>query len=146
MIHRTEIPVRYAETDAMGVVYHANYLIWFEVARTEFLEALGQPYASFEEKGIMSPVLHAECDYGMSLRYGDTAIVYTKVTSVTGVKTVFEYEVYKQGQSPETDKPCCSGKTLHCLVRKEDFKPISMKKEAPELLATYLSVLEEPSA
>lgn len=142
MIHKTEIPVRYAETDAMGVVYHANYLIWFEVARTGFLEALGYPYASFEDSNIMSPVLHVECDYGASLRYGDTAIVYTKITQVSGVKTTFEYEIYSQNQSFGIDKPCCSGKTIHCLVKKEDFKPVSMKKVAPELYASYLFVLE----
>lgn len=142
MILKTEIPVRYAETDAMGVVYHANYLIWFEVARTEFLEAIRQPYVTFERKGVMSPVLHAECDYGTPLRYGDTAFVYTKITEVSGVRTVFEYEIYSHEQNPETDKPCCSGKTIHCLVRKSDFKPLSMKKAAPDLYQAYLSVLE----
>ena len=59
----TEIEVRYAETDGMGVVYHANYLVWFDVARTEFLQELGFPYDKIEEQGYMAPVLEAHVNY-----------------------------------------------------------------------------------
>ncbi|MGI6105045.1 MAG: acyl-CoA thioesterase [Raoultibacter sp.] len=142
MISRTSIEVRYAETDQMGVVYHANYLIWFEVSRTNFLKELGYPYKSFEEHGLLSPVLHVEIDYGTPLHYGDTIDVYTKVIETGSVKTVYAYEVYRSDQIPFQDKPCCTGKTTHCLVRKEDFKPVSMKRVAPELMRAYAEVIE----
>ena len=73
----TAIPVRYAETDKMAVVYHANYLLYFEDARTRFLEELGYPYARIEQAGYMSPVVSFEVRYGEPLRYGDVAIVRT---------------------------------------------------------------------
>ena len=69
MVVETEIPVRYAETDAMGVVYHANYLLYFEVARTDFLEKIGYPYARIESEGLMSPVVDVHLKYGSPLRY-----------------------------------------------------------------------------
>ena len=72
----TAIPVRYAETDKMAVVYHANYLLYFEDARTRFLEELGYPYARIEQAGYMSPVVSFEVRYGEPLRYGDVAIVF----------------------------------------------------------------------
>lgn len=142
MISESKIAVRYAETDAMGVVYHANYLVWFEIARTEFLQKLGFPYAALEEKGIMAPVLHMECDYGMPLHYDETAIIRTKVIEVTGVKTIFAYEVYRDDQTPGIDKPCCTGSSTHCLVYKDSFRPLSMKKITPDLYEAYLSARE----
>ena len=84
----TEIKVRYSETDAMGVVYHANYLLYLEVARTEFLEKLGFPYKSMEDAGFMSPVLSCNLQYGQSFGYGDTVVVYTSVSKVTAVKSI----------------------------------------------------------
>ena len=141
MIVDSKIVVRYAETDQMGVVYHANYLVWFEVGRTEFLEAINQPYFEFEKRGLMSPVLNAEITYGKPLHYGETAIVRTRLTEVTSVKSTFSYEIFHEGQSFD-EAPCCSGFTRHCFVRKEDFKPVSSKKVAPELYEAYLKVVE----
>ncbi|MCL1798463.1 MAG: acyl-CoA thioesterase [Eggerthellaceae bacterium] len=142
MVIESTVKVRYAETDKMGVVYHANYLVWFEIGRTDFLEALGLPYHLFEEKGLMSPVVHAECDYATPLRYGETAVVRTRLVEATGAKSVFGYEVYRAGQDAETEHPCCSGRTVHCFVREGEFKPLSMKKAAPELYEAYCKVLE----
>ena len=78
----TPITIRYAETDMMGIVYHANYLLYFEDARTRFLEAIGFPYDHIEQAGYLSPVTHFECDYGAPLRYGDTAVVRTRVDRI----------------------------------------------------------------
>ena len=73
----------------MGVVYHANYLLYFEDARTAFLEAIGYPYARIEEAGFMSPVTHMECDYREPLRYGEGSVVRTRVVSSRPTKTVY---------------------------------------------------------
>ena len=112
----TPITIRYAETDMMGIVYHANYLLYFEDARTRFLEAIGFPYDHIEQAGYLSPVTHFECDYGAPLRYGDTAVVRTRVVSSRPTKTVYAYEVFREGQDLDVEKPCCTGRSTHCLV------------------------------
>lgn len=142
MISESKIVVRYAETDKMGVVYHANYLVWFEIGRTDFLDMLGYPYKEFEDRGILSPVLQVECKYGTPLRYGESALVQTKLLEVSAVKSAFSYEIFRYTEDKLDEKPCCTGLTRHCLVEEGSFKPLSMKKHAPELYSAYLSVLE----
>lgn len=139
---RSTIQVRYAETDMMGIVYHANYLLYFEDARTAFLEAIGCPYKELEDAGLMSPVIHFECSYGTPLTYGDTAIVCTSVIESRATKTVYSYKVYKQGQNIGVDKPCCTGTSTHCVVDSTSFKPQNIKKVAPKLYERYLEVVE----
>ena len=128
----TPITIRYAETDMMGIVYHANYLLYFEDARTAFLEAVGYPYKKIEEAGYLSPVVGFAVDYGEPLRYGDVAVVRTRVASSRPTKTVYAYEVFRQGQDLDT----------HCLVDAKTFKPVNMKRAIPELYARYAEVLE----
>ena len=115
----------------MGIVYHANYLLYFEDARTRFLEAIGFPYDHIEQAGYLSPVTHFECDYGAPLRYGDTAVVRTRVVSSRPTKTVYAYEVFREGQDLDIEKPCCTGRSTHCLVDAETFKPVSLKRACP---------------
>ena len=138
----TAIPVRYAETDKMAVVYHANYLLYFEDARTRFLEELGYPYARIEQAGYMSPVVSFEVRYGEPLRYGDVAIVRTWVSESRGTKTTYSYEVFKQGDDVEVAKPCVTGTSTHCLVDSNTFKPVSIKRTLPELFDLYEQVCE----
>lgn len=126
----------------MGIVYHANYLLYFEDARTAFLEAIGFPYAKIEEAGFISPVVSFTVDYGEPLRYGDVAVVRTRIVSSRPTKTVYAYEVFKQGQDLDTAKPCCTGRSTHCLVDAKTFKPVSVKRAVPELYARYEEVLE----
>ena len=142
MISESRIKVRYAETDRMGIVYHANYLVWFEIARAEFLEKLGFPYVDMEKAGYMSPVVDVQLRYGTPLTYGDTAIVRTSVSKLTQAKTEYVYEVYKEGQEIGVDKPCCTGRTTHCLVDSATFRPVSQKRAMPELYTAYKAALE----
>src|SRR5204863_4018597 len=76
--HRTHIRVRYAETDQMGVVYYANYFVWFEVARTDLLRTLGWTYREMEASGVMLPVIEAHCEYRRPARYDDEIEVRTE--------------------------------------------------------------------
>ena len=115
----------------MGVVYHANYLLYFEDARTAFLEALGYPYARIEEAGLMSPVTHMECDYREPLRYGEGAVVRTRVVLSRPTKTVYAYEVFKEGQDMDADKPCCTGRSTHCLVDPPRSSPSASSAACP---------------
>ena len=139
----TPIAIRYAETDKMGVVYHANYLLYFEDARTKFLEEIGYPYRLIEEAGYMSPVLDMQVSYGEPLRYGDVAVVRTRIVSAKPTKTVYAYEVFREGQDMERDKPLCTGRSTHCLVETDTFRPVSMKRATPRLWELYKQV-EEP--
>ncbi|WP_102378130.1 acyl-CoA thioesterase [Raoultibacter timonensis] len=139
---RTTIHVRYGETDMMGIVYHANYLLYFEDARTDFLKTIGCPYSDLEEAGFLSPVVNVDISYGAPLTYGDTAIVQTRVIESRPTRTVYAYEVYKQGQEIGTDKPCCTATTTHCVVDAKTFRPQSIKKVAPKLYERYLEVME----
>ena len=142
----TPIAIRYAETDMMGIVYHANYLLYFEDARTAFLEAIGFPYRVIEEAGYLSPVVSFSVEYGEPLRYGETAVVRTRVVSSRPTKTVYAYEVFRKGEDPDVAKPCCTGRSTHCLVDATTFKPVSVKRAVPELYARYGEVLEPDDA
>lgn len=130
----------------MGIVYHANYLLYFEDARTAFLEAIGFPYNLIEEAGYLSPVVSFAVDYGEPLRYGDRAIVRTRIESSRPAKTVYAYEVFREGQDLDADKPCCTGRSTHCLVDAKTFKPVSVKRVMPELYARYEEVAEPEGA
>ena len=139
--HMCEIEVRYAETDKMGVVYHANYLVWLEIARTKFLEDLGFPYIEFEKLGYISPVISCNLHYGMSCTYGDVVQVFTRVTKLTPVRTEYSYRIFVKGDDTENGKPRFTATTTHCLVDAKSFKPVNQKKLFPKLYEAYEEVL-----
>ena len=87
----TEFRVRYAETDQMGVVYYANYLVWCEIGRTEFLRSLGRSYADLEREGTLLAVADASLRYHASARYDDLVRVETTLSSVRSRALEFEY-------------------------------------------------------
>ena len=90
-----QIRVRYQETDQMGVVYHANYLTYFEMARTESLRSLGKTYRDLEESGCFLVVNKAECSYKRPAKYDDLITVRTFIERATHVKIEHRYEVYR---------------------------------------------------
>ena len=92
---RTIVRVRYAETDRMGVVYYANYLVWFEVGRTEWLRETGWSYREMEGDGIALPVIEAHCDYRQPARYDDELEIRTRAALVTPARLRFGYEVVR---------------------------------------------------
>ena len=98
--YETEIRVTYRDkTDQMGMVYYANYFVYFETGRTELLRSLGKSYRSCEDEGIYLPVLEANCQYSASAKYDDLLLVKTRVTRWTRVALDFAYEVRrKDGQ------------------------------------------------
>lgn len=85
--------VRYAETDRMGVVYHANYFVWFEIGRTDLLRDLGWTYRAMEESGVMLPVIEAHGEYRRPARYDDEIEVRTTGRLVSAVRLEFTYDV-----------------------------------------------------
>jgi acyl-CoA thioester hydrolase len=95
----TELRVRYAETDQMGVVYHANYLIWCEIARTDLIRTLGASYRELEERGIRLAVSEASVRYIAAARYDDRIRVDTRLTRVTSRTMVFDYSILNADSS-----------------------------------------------
>ncbi|WNB90264.1 thioesterase family protein [Bacillus sp. NEB1478] len=128
----TTIDVRYAETDQMGVVYHANYLVWFEIGRTKFIESLGFRYADMESAGVLSPVTDIQVSYKKPLTYGQSALVKTAVIEYSGIKVVYGYQIYN-----EHGELCVTGNSTHVCVKKESFRPISIRKHFPDWHAAY---------
>jgi acyl-CoA thioester hydrolase len=111
----TTVRVRYAETDRMGVVYYANYFIWFEVARTDLLRHLGWSYREMEGTGVMLPVIAAECQYTRPARYDDEIEIHTTGRLCSPVRVEFEYEVKVKGR----DEVVARGKTMHAAMNPE---------------------------
>ncbi|WP_286885000.1 acyl-CoA thioesterase [Aneurinibacillus sp. UBA3580] len=124
----TTVRVRYQETDQMQVAYHANYLVWFEVGRTEMIRQMGFSYRRFEDLGFMLPVTEANVKYKQAARYDDELTVRTKVIRCEGVRLLLGYEVLRL---PEGEL-LASGETHHVWTS-TDLKPVRLEKRMPEL-------------
>ncbi len=96
----------------MGVVYHANYLVWFEVGRTDLLRQLGWTYRDMETAGVQLPVIEAHCAYHRPARYDDEIEIRTTGRLVSPVRMQFEYEAVRRADACTT----ASGKTMHAAV------------------------------
>jgi acyl-CoA thioester hydrolase len=106
------VRVRYAETDKMGVVYYANYFVWFEVGRTDLLRNQGWSYREMERDGFMLPVLEARCEYRQSARYDDELEVRTTGRLLSPVRVQFDYELLRQHDAALL----ASGHTVHAVL------------------------------
>jgi acyl-CoA thioester hydrolase len=115
MTHQTETRVTYAETDAMGIVYYANYLRWFEVGRTELMRSLGIAYKDMKEKGTSLPVSEVFCKYHASARYDDILIIETSVDFLKRASIQFAYRILRKSDGTEL----ATGSTLHAFVDEE---------------------------
>ena len=104
--------VRYAETDKMGVVYYANYFVWFEVGRTDLLRGAGWTYRELEQDGVSLPVIQAQCDYRLPARYDDELLVRTSLQDATRVRLTFDYEVVRKVDG----RLLASGRTVHAFT------------------------------
>lgn len=156
----TPIKVRYGETDMMGVVYHANYLLYFEDARLDFLDALDFSYNErIENAGYMSPIHDIEIHYRAPLRYGEEGVVRTSVAKNLPMRTVYRQQVYGtedvvEGESTDAaihpEPQLCEGATplvdalvTVCVVERDTFKPVSLRRTFPDLYAAYEGIVEE---
>jgi acyl-CoA thioester hydrolase len=127
MKNETTVRVRYAETDQMGVVYHANYLVWFEVGRVEFIRSLGLDYRTMErEHGVGIAVVEVNCRYKSPARYDDLLLVRTCIKGVRGSVIRFEYSIHRASD----EVLLAEGSTTHVAVDR------SMRKTAlPQVYA-----------
>jgi len=115
--------VTYAETDRMGFVYYANYLIYFEIGRTEYIRSSGMAYKELEDMGYMLPVLSAACKYIKPARYDDVLTIRTTISEFKGIRLGFSYEILREGIK------LVEGTTSHAFVDNEG-RP---RKLTPEL-------------
>ena len=106
------VRVRYAETDAMGVVYYANYLVWFEVGRCDFLRSQGCSYRDLEAEGLHLPVIEAHCEYHRPTRYDDELAIRTVGRLLSPVRVEFDYEVTRVADGVRA----ATGRTVHASV------------------------------
>lgn len=130
VVRRTRVRVRYAETDRMGVVYYANYLVWFEVGRTEWLRTTGWSYREMEQEGVRLPVIEAHCEYLQPARYDDEIEVRTRATLVTPVRIRFDYEVVRVAG----DTVAATGHTMHAGLD-VNGRPCRLPARVREMLA-----------
>ncbi|MEX2416657.1 MAG: thioesterase family protein [Paenibacillaceae bacterium] len=120
--------VRYQETDQMGVVYHANYLNWLEITRTEWIRELGIPYSQLEEMGLLLPVTEVQLKYLQPARYDDIIEVHLRLTDHSYLRVDFEYEVHRASDG----LLLITGVTRHVWVN-QDWKPVRLDRTMPEL-------------
>jgi acyl-CoA thioester hydrolase len=112
--HGHPFRVRYADSDQMGVAYYANYLVWFEVGRTEWLRARGYAYRTLESEGVFLPVTEASCKYLAPLRYDDLVWVITRVGKLGRTVVHFDYQILK-----EDGTAAATGHTEHCFLSRD---------------------------
>ena len=110
--HETEIRVRYAETDKMGIVHHSNFLVWFETGRSDFCRARGFSYKEMEEDGALMVVAETYIRYKAPAYYEDVLIIRLKIDEVRSRSIRFVYEIIR----PDDDSMIAEGETLHLVT------------------------------
>ena len=127
----SRVRVRYAETDQMGVVYYANYFVWFEVGRTDWLREAGWTYRQMEQDGVSLPVIEAHAEYRRAARYDDDLEVLSTATLLTAVRLRFDYEIRRAGD----EEPLATGHTIHAAMDPTG-RPCRLPQAVRELLAS----------
>ena len=112
LVSRTQINVRYAETDMMGIVYHGNYLPWFEVGRTTLLKECGVPYRELEAQGYYLPVIEMGAKFQRPAHYDDTLTIITQLKERPVLRIHLDYEV-RRGE-----ELLVTGFTVHTFINK----------------------------
>ena len=133
-VGEARVRVRYAETDQMGVVYHSNYLIWFEVGRVEFIRQMGLDYKRMEEKeGCGISVVDVHARYRVPARYDDELVIQTRLLAARGAVVKFGYRILRLTDSVLL----CEGETMHVCVG-PDMKKRSLPPKYAERFAAHL--------
>ncbi|MBQ2417403.1 MAG: acyl-CoA thioesterase [Alistipes sp.] len=130
--HDTQIRVLYRDTDKMGVVYHANYIVFYEAARNEMFRAIGLPYTLLEQMNIAMPIVEVESKYKAPAFYDDLLTVRATVKELPEVRAVVEYEVFN-----EAGTVINTGKTVLGYVNMERKRPCRAPKEFIDELQKY---------
>ena len=127
------VRVRYQETDQMGIVYHSNYLVWFEIARSELFRQNGLPYSKIEEQDIIMPAVRASCDYRAPAHYDEEIEIYAWVEEVRNVSVTFGYKAVRVSD----DRLVVEGSTKHAYLTDKERKIV----RAPEKIQRMLEAI-----
>ena len=128
-----EIRVRYKDTDKMGVVYHSNYIVYYEVARTELFRELGIPYAEMEEHGVMTPILEVESKYIAPAHYDEVITVRATIAEEPMARINITYEVLN-----EAGRIINTGRTVLGFVNSETRRPCRAPQQFVEIIREQL--------
>jgi acyl-CoA thioester hydrolase len=131
--HAAHLRVRYADTDAMGVVYYANYLAFFEVGRVEYLRAAGADYRVLEVRGLVAAVTRADCRYRQPARFDDLLAIHTRGAALGRVSFRFEYEIRREPDG----LLLAEGYTEHALLDRQTLRPVRLPSAVLAALAAY---------
>lgn len=118
-VHKTYLRPRYADTDQMGIIHHAKYFEYFEIARTELLRSLGLPYAQLEEEGYLLPLTDCYAKFIKPIKYDQLIRIETTMENFSGVRIHLSYKIYDD----ETNELLSEGYTKHSWVKKNNLKP-----------------------
>ena len=132
--HSVRLRARFAETDAMRIVHHTEYFVWFEVARTELLRSVGLPYTEIQKRGFNTPLVEAFASYKAPVRYDDEVEVKIRVGKIGRSSIRLEYEVRKL----PSGELLCTGHTVHVLIG-GDGKPKNIPDDLRERLSSSSS-------
>ncbi|MBO5771217.1 MAG: acyl-CoA thioesterase [Alistipes sp.] len=130
--HDTTIRVLYRDTDKMGVVYHANYIVFYEAARNELFRSIGMPYSLLEEQGIVTPIIEVESKYKAPAYYDDLLTIRATLTQLPEVRLIVEYEIFN-----EQGKLLNTGRTVLGYVNMERMRPCRAPQELIDTLRPY---------
>lgn len=114
-VNETTLRVRYSETDAMAVVYNANYLVWFEIGRVDLLRQLGFSYKEMEADGFNLPVVEVRCRYRHPARYDDEILIRTRLPQMRSTFLHFSYEVIRLSDQ----RLLAEGESMHVVVGRD---------------------------
>jgi acyl-CoA thioester hydrolase len=132
----TRVRVRFADTDAQGVAHNASYLVWFEVARVEYLRAFAGGYQALRDRGVEAFVLESFCRYRQPARFDDELEIRTRCGDLRGARFRFEYEIARE------DKIVAEGWTAHACVDASTLRPARV----PEWLVAAISSAESAAS
>lgn len=136
----TEVRVRFAETDAQGVAHNASYLVWFEVARVEYLERFAGGYPRLRERGLEAFVTEAHVRYGAPARFDDRLTLQARCVDVRGARFRFEYLLERDGER------VADGWTAHACVDARTFRPTRVPAWLAEAIRTAEGAEQAPSS
>ena len=127
--HYIQVRVRYQETDRMGIVYHANYLSYFELGRVEWLRNKGLDYARLEDSGVLLPVVNVSISYKAPARYDQLLSVETELVKIGGASLVFQNKIYD-----ENNRLLVEGAVTLVATDSSSFKPIKIPSSLLSLI------------
>jgi len=133
----SEVKVRYAETDQMGIAHHANYLVWFEIGRTDLCRAAALPYSEIEQRGFLLVVTGIECKYRRPFLYDDTVVIQTTVGSIAS--RAFRFDYVLSGSDGETR---ATGSSSHIWLTRDSRRPV---KPPADLVAAFARFAKLPA-